>query len=202
MAGYYRWNEQDRYRGFGGERSRYEGLGEPGDHGREETGDEDRGAWDRPHGPMRAAEYGTQSRGEAGRMGRYEHGSYGQASRVGSDTHGPHRGRGPRGYQRSDERIREEINDRLTDDPTLDASDIEVRVDRCEVTLNGTVHRRDDKRRAEDIAEQVSGVTHVQNNLRATPRTGARTGESSRVAFGDSTSYPDGDVGVGNLARE
>jgi hypothetical protein len=45
-------------------------------------------------------------------------------------------------------------------------------------------------------------VSHVQNNLRAAPRTGPRTGEPSRVAVGDSTSYPDGDVGVGNLARE
>ena len=35
-----------------------------------------------------------------------------------------------------------------------------------EVTLAGTVSRREDKRRAEDIAEAVSGVTHVQNNLR------------------------------------
>jgi hypothetical protein len=47
----------------------------------------------------------------------------------------------------------------------LDASDIEVIVDGSEVTLNGTVRDRDDKRRAEDLAD-VRGVTHVQNNLR------------------------------------
>ena len=39
-----------------------------------------------------------------------------------------HRGRGPRGYTRSDERIREDVNDRLTDDGWLDASDIDVQV--------------------------------------------------------------------------
>jgi hypothetical protein len=86
-----------------------------------------------------------------------------------------HRGRGPKGYQRSDERIREDVSDRLTDDPVVDASEIEVGVAGAEVTLNGTVASRTEKRRAEDIAEDVTGVTHVQNNLRvdAAPRPGA-----------------------------
>jgi hypothetical protein len=79
---------------------------------------------------------------------------------------GQFRGMGPRGYRRSDERIREDINDRLTDDSWLDASDIEVEVHDGEATLNGVVRARTDKRRAEDLAEQVSGVGHVQNNLR------------------------------------
>src|SRR3712207_9196144 len=77
-----------------------------------------------------------------------------------------HRGRGQKGYQRSDERIREDVNDRLTDDPHVDASEIEVRVENREVTLTGTVNSRFEKRHAEDLAEAVSGVTHVQNNLR------------------------------------
>lgn len=76
------------------------------------------------------------------------------------------RGRGPRGYARSDERIREDVNDRLTDDWMIDATDIEVEVSDREVTLSGHVSSRSDKRRAEDLAENVSGVTHVQNNLR------------------------------------
>ncbi|MCW2244201.1 BON domain-containing protein [Azospirillum canadense] len=77
-----------------------------------------------------------------------------------------HRGRGPKGYTRSDERIREDINDRLTDDPYLDASDIEVTVSGSEVTLSGSVEDRRAKHRAEDLAESVSGARHVQNNLR------------------------------------
>ena len=77
-----------------------------------------------------------------------------------------HRGRGPRNYRRSDERIREEVNDRLTDDPHLDATHIEVAVQNREVTLTGTVRNRSEKRHAEDIADGVSGVEHVQNNLR------------------------------------
>jgi osmotically-inducible protein OsmY len=79
---------------------------------------------------------------------------------------GIYAGRGPRGYQRSDERIREDINDRLTDDWYIDASETEVVVNNCMVTLMGRVETRDEKRRAEDIAESVSGVTDVSNQLR------------------------------------
>jgi hypothetical protein len=75
-------------------------------------------------------------------------------------------GKGPRGYARSDERIREDVSDRLTEDWEIDASDIEVSVRNGEVTLSGTVNTRDEKRRAEDLAEAVPGVRHVQNNLR------------------------------------
>jgi hypothetical protein len=79
---------------------------------------------------------------------------------------GSHRGRGPKGYTRSDERIREDVHDVLTDDPQLDATHITAEVSGAEVTLNGHVVSRRDKRRAEDIIERVSGVRHVQNNLR------------------------------------
>lgn len=82
-----------------------------------------------------------------------------------------HRGRGPKGYTRSDERIREDVSDRLMDDPIVDASEVEVSVSGCEVTLTGTVDTREQRRRAEDCADRVSGVTHVQNNLRVKPGT-------------------------------
>lgn len=77
-----------------------------------------------------------------------------------------HRGRGPKSYIRSDERIREDVNDRLTEDVWIDASEIEVSVADGEVTLSGTVEDRRSKRRAEDVADDVTGVKHVQNNLR------------------------------------
>ena len=77
-----------------------------------------------------------------------------------------HRGKGPRGYTRSDSRIDEDVHDRLTDHPLLDASDITVTVSNGEVTLDGFVRARGDKRAAEDCADAVSGVKHVQNNLR------------------------------------
>ncbi|HET6854345.1 MAG TPA: BON domain-containing protein, partial [Pyrinomonadaceae bacterium] len=76
-----------------------------------------------------------------------------------------YRGKGPKGYRRSDERIKEDVNDRLSEG-YMDASDIEVSVQNAEVTLTGTVNSRADKRRAEDIAESVSGVSNVENRLR------------------------------------
>lgn len=81
-----------------------------------------------------------------------------------------YRGHGPADYTRSDERIREDANDRLTDDPRLDARRISVSVSDGEVTLNGTVGTREAKRRAEDMVDRVSGVRHVQNNLRIEQR--------------------------------
>ncbi|GGB93169.1 hypothetical protein GCM10011494_09480 [Novosphingobium endophyticum] len=77
-----------------------------------------------------------------------------------------HSGRGPSDYVRSDARIREDANDNLTNDPGVDATNISVSVSNCEVILEGTVHDRWAKRRAEDAVDRISGVKHVQNNLR------------------------------------
>lgn len=76
-----------------------------------------------------------------------------------------YRGLGPRGYQRSDERIREDVCDLLTDNPLIDASGLDVSVENCEVTLSGAVKSREDKRRAESVAELIPGVRDVHNRL-------------------------------------
>lgn len=89
----------------------------------------------------------------------------GRSGTFGSATGGSHRGVGPRGYQRSDERIREDVQERFTDDPYLDPSDLEVEVRNGVVTLVGTVSDRQQKRRAEDLADAVSGVRDVENQL-------------------------------------
>lgn len=72
----------------------------------------------------------------------------------------------PKGYRRSDERIKEELNDALTQDPHVDASEIDVAVENGVVTLKGTVGERRMKRMAEDCAERVRGVSDVRNELR------------------------------------
>lgn len=79
---------------------------------------------------------------------------------------GPHRGKGPKGYRRSDVRIHEDVCDRLLEDGFIDASRITVVVNGGEVTLNGHVEDKTSKRAAEDCADAVRGVRHVQNNLR------------------------------------
>jgi osmotically-inducible protein OsmY len=79
---------------------------------------------------------------------------------------GGHKGKGPRGYHRSDERIWEDVNDQLSDDAYVDASGIEVNIENGTVILNGHVQDRKAKRRAEEIAESIRGVTNVENRLR------------------------------------
>lgn len=112
-------------------------------------------------------------------------------SRGGRQQWGRHAGRGPKNYVRSDERIRDDINDRLTDDPELDATEIDVKVANCEVTLGGTVDSREAKRRAEDLVETVSGVKHVQNNLRVQPA--GMSAEDPTARAGKRGGKPEGD---------
>lgn len=82
------------------------------------------------------------------------------------DQSGSHKGKGPRNYERKDERILEDINDRLCDNPYLDASEVEVSVSRGDVVVSGSVENREAKRLVEDIGESVSGVKNVENRLR------------------------------------
>ncbi|WP_300577413.1 BON domain-containing protein [Phenylobacterium sp.] len=96
-----------------------------------------------------------------------------------------HRGRGPKGYVRPDDRIMDDVHHALTDDPWLDASEIEVQVKDGEVTLSGTVDDRRAKHHAEHCIEDIHGVKHVQNNLRVQARVdqpSAVTGQQGRMA--------------------
>ena len=100
------------------------------------------------------------------------------------------RGLGPKGYQRSDERISDDAHERLTDDPWLDASDIELAITGGEATLSGLVADRDAKHRAERIVEDVFGVSHVQNNLRVKvggPETARTQGDAAMETSANAT---------------
>jgi osmotically-inducible protein OsmY len=90
---------------------------------------------------------------------------------------GQHAGRGPSDYRRNDERIREDVCDELTDDSHLDATHIQVKVENGEVTLTGTVADRQQKRRAEDIAEGARGVSDVRNELRVQNESQSRSSQ-------------------------
>jgi hypothetical protein len=83
---------------------------------------------------------------------------------------GSFRGRGPKGYRRSDERLMEVICEQLTHDQQIDATDISVEVSNGEVTLTGTVADKHAKWRAEDIIESCCGVKGVDNRLRCSNR--------------------------------
>ncbi len=75
-------------------------------------------------------------------------------------------GKGPKGYKRSDERIKEDASDRISQMGHVDASEVELEVKAGEVTLTGTVPSRTMKWQLENLVESVGGVTDVNNQLR------------------------------------
>ena len=105
--------------------------------------------------PLSNSPYGDASTYKNSELGAY--GYFGARSYA---------GKGPKGYTRSDERIKEDISEALARHPEVDASDIEVVVHDAEVTLSGTVKERLMKRIAEEIAERSSGVKEVHNMIR------------------------------------
>jgi osmotically-inducible protein OsmY len=138
------WDYNNRYRNDNRERYRNEGW-------RDNYRNEDRNWWDKTKDEV-GSWFGDDDARRRRKMDEY--------------NDGQHRGKGPKNYTRSQERIKEDVSDKLSDDSFLDASEIEVEVKGSEVTLTGMVDSRYSKHRAEDLAEDVTGVTDVQNNLR------------------------------------
>jgi hypothetical protein len=122
--------------------------------------------------------YADDYRADPGRGHPYSHARYlRERDERDEQRAGEHRGRGPSDYVRSDDRIHEDVNERLADDGWLDASDIRVKVQKGEVTLGGLVGSRLDKRRAEHVCDAVYGVKHTQNNLRVRDSSMAKPGD-------------------------
>jgi len=146
------------------------------------------GGFDRPGFGGREMEPGGVYGESWGRQGQYgQPDGYG---RMTGQQFGPYTGRGPRNYQKSDDRICEEVCEWLTQAGDIDASEIDVEVRNGEVYLRGTVDERQQKRMAEDFAESVSGVKDVRNELRvqgglasqqAGQQTTGRTQETQRT---------------------
>ena len=119
------------------------------------------GAFER--GYLRGSFEGSRSRNTSE---RYRGANIDQIDNLLDRVPGPYAGRGPLGYLRSERRIEEDVNEALTREPDLDPTDIEVRVQGDEVTLEGTVDSRADRRLAEDVAAAVAGVWDVHNRLK------------------------------------
>lgn len=101
----------------------------------------------------------------AGESGSYASGYRSDLSREPGRSGRSYRGMGPRSYTRSDERLLEDVNERLTEDDYLDATEINVRCVNGVITLEGSVAERWMKHRAEDLADASSGVKQVDNRI-------------------------------------
>jgi osmotically-inducible protein OsmY len=155
----------ERGYGYGGSERGYPGYGGYGYGGY--TGSGYGGGYGNNAGEWRGGSAMGYESGTSRYQGRQNQGNWQQQN---------YSGRGPRNYQRSDDRIEEDVNEALTRHPGLDASEIEVRVQNGEVTLTGTVDSRQDKRMAEDAAESCAGVRDVHNQLRVSSA-GSRNAE-------------------------
>jgi hypothetical protein len=189
--GGYGYGESWRGEGSMGESGRSFGAGMYGGaggmYGGSRGGEYGRGGMRRGGSGYGMGEYGGRSGWESGAEWRGERGGWRDTSRelgrdlrpYGGEEQGPFErmgermkegfrkltGRGPKGYKRSDERIREDVSEQIARSG-VNADEVEVKVEKGEVTLTGFVYSREDKRMLEDVSEDVFGVDEVNNHLR------------------------------------
>jgi BON domain len=108
----------------------------------------------RSHGQGNEQGYGQSIQGGQG---------YGQ----GGQGQGQRRGKAPKGYQRSDDRLKEMICEKLMDEPSIDASEVSIDVQGQVVTLEGTVESRQAKYEIESLIDQY-GAKDIVNNIKVT----------------------------------
>lgn len=75
-------------------------------------------------------------------------------------------GYGPKGYRRSDQKLKDEARLLLNQDPILDSSNINIEVFNNVIFLRGFVDSRKDKKRAEFLIEDIFGIEDIQNQLK------------------------------------
>ncbi len=93
-----------------------------------------------------------------------ERGGYGGSSSS-TFRSASRRKQSPKGYTRSDDRIREDVCDRLTES-YLECEQVTVTVKDGEVVLGGRAPSGETRRQIERIAENVTGVRDVLNQIR------------------------------------
>ncbi len=189
------------------------------DQREDELGDQDRGWYGGSSGSEESygrSDYGAQSgygrdygqrspsQMEYGQMGygqdyreRFGEQRYGRDPEFGygfarEGTQGTFRGRGPKGYERSDERLREMICERLTDDPRIDASDVNIDVRDKIVKLSGVVSDRRTKYEIEDLVERCGGVKDIDNQVRVRTASSMTQSSGTRIPTGEGTTTMSG----------
>lgn len=168
---------QNQYGGYNQGQSNY-GQGQ---YGQGQYGQSNYGQGQYPGGYGQSGGGYTQGQSGGYSQGQYGQGQYGQSGGA-ATMQRSHTGRGPKGYKRSDERIKEEVCDALMHAGHIDASDIEVTVSEGEVTLKGEVCCRNDRRQVEDIAEGILGVQDVHTQLRIKKNKDDNKGDSANAS--------------------
>lgn len=156
----YRREERDERNEHGAQQRGYPYQGS-GPAGWEDSSDEGGGYYGTGHFN---GGFGTAAGSRA--ISRNPYAPGGDIDFYGSSRRPSFRGRGPKGYQRTDERLKELICETLMEDPDIDASEVSIEVSGGVVTLTGTVEDRRTKYQIEEATEYVSGVKDINNQLR------------------------------------
>lgn len=93
---------------------------------------------------------------------------------------------GPKGYTRSDDRIKDDVCERLCRSSGIEVEDVSVEVSLGCVHLEGTVPHRAMKHRIEDIVERAIGVKDIDNRIRV-----RRPGERNAIREQDAARSAD-----------
>ncbi|AJK45777.1 BON domain-containing protein [Burkholderia plantarii] len=134
------------------------------------------------------------------------------AARVARTASTAPRLRGPKGYTRSDERIREDVCERLAYAIDIDVSEVSVTVTDACVQLDGTVPERWMKHEIEDLADSCVWVRDVDNRVRVArvasgdepypvPREAQPTLPTSPAASPAPAAHPSGAIGPAGAAE-
>ena len=175
MHNAYGWGQRDYRGGYQdrqGDDDRWRGIGP----GRYQDREPSWGSEYSRHGDDRSErDQGDLGRHESGYGSQYSERDYrvhsghdqprDSAGRFG-ETRGSQQPRGPKGWQRSDERIKDDVSERLYHHRGVDCSDVSVEVSGGKVTLEGTVPERRMKHAIEDMVDQCPGVKDIENRIR------------------------------------
>ncbi len=176
------WLEREPFRRA--EDVHYYGTGAPGWGGPGFTG----GAYGygyAPRYPTRSLESEYSDEAAVGYEGSHGRGR-GMPSRQGTGMR--QYARGPKGYQRSDERLKEDISERLMEAHDIDSSEVTVEVKGAKVILEGVVPSRHMKHAIEDMVDACPGVQDIDNRIRVSSPNYQGAISSSDAASGAQTS--------------
>jgi len=154
-----------------------------------------------PYGPQYGQPQGQQYGPRYGQQSRQQ--PYGNDRYSGyPDTRARRFTTGPKGYQRSDERLKEDICERLMESHYIDSSDVSVEVRGARVVLEGTVPSRHMKHAIEDLVDACPGVQDIDNRVSVANqhlRQGLGTQSQSLTGTGSGTGIGTGS-GVGTTS--
>lgn len=127
-----------------------------------------------------AQQFGDEDTSVQSTRGAAPYGSSSSRTTMGSSMTEHKSRKGPKGYQRSDDRLREEIVDALLSRRSIELDEVEIQVNDGSVTLTGTVQSRQQRYEIEDVADGVWGVKEITNNIKVgSGSTGASASETS-----------------------